>query len=169
MKIVVLLWIIIAGDHQDPRSAYIEHFKPLAITEMNRTGIPASIKLAQAIHESNAGQSKLSTRSNNHFGIKCKSYWQGATYYHIDDDYDDRGVLIKSCFRSYDAPIDSYIDHSNFITESTQYGHLVQTCGKDYKKWAHSLQILGYASDAHYADKLINIVESYQLDLLDDY
>ena len=162
MTLAIFL-IVFSGISDDHKTAYIEKYSAIAIAEMNRTGIPASIKLAQGIHESNAGNSSLSLNSNNHFGIKCKSHWLGETYYHKDDDYDKKGTLVNSCFRAYSSPVDSYIDHSNFIINSIHYSRLVDICGKDYRQWAYGLQNLGYATDPKYAEKLIRIIESQKL------
>lgn len=167
--ITLFVLSILFSNSDDIKNDYIKKYSPVAIAEMNRTGIPASIKLAQALHESNAGASNLSMESNNHFGIKCKSYWQGNTYYSKDDDYNSAGDLINSCFRAYDTPIDSFVDHSNFIVNSINYRHLVQSCGSDYIAWAKGLQVSGYATDPNYADKLISIVENYHLYLFDQY
>lgn len=146
---------------------YIDTYKELAVVEMYRTGVPASIKMAQALHESNKGMSDLATLANNHFGIKCKSYWKGQTYYHKDDDLNAAGQLIKSCFRSYGSTLDSYVDHSNFLKNSTNYYHLFFLDKSDYKAWANGLQRAGYATDKAYANKLINIIELYGLAELD--
>ena len=163
VHIIAFLFIALKGINGDHKTAYIEYYSPIAVAEMNRTGIPASIKLAQGMHESGAGTSKLSTSSNNHFGIKCKTHWLGETYFHKDDDYDKSGTLVESCFRAYKSPVDSYIDHSNFIINSIHYSRLIEICGKDYKQWAYGLQNMGYATDPKYADKLIKIIESHQL------
>lgn len=88
---------------------------------MYRTGIPASVTLAQGLHESNYGMSKLAIEANNHFGIKCKSYWTGKTYFHKDDDLNKEGNLIESCFRAYRSTVDSYVDRSNFLMQSDRY------------------------------------------------
>lgn len=141
---------------------YIETYRDLAIVEMQRSGIPASITLAQALHESNYGLSDLALKANNHFGIKCKSYWQGKTYRHKDDDYIN-GRLIKSCFRSYQQAIDSYIDHSNFLSNTAHYRPLFALDRYDYKAWAHGLKSCGYATDKRYAEKLIKKIERYDL------
>ena len=119
---------------------YIQQYQELAILEMKRTGIPASIKLAQAILESNAGTSHFALASNNHFGIKCKQYWKGKTYQHKDDDLDEHGNLRSSCFRAYSTVIDSYIDHSNFLVESPSYFPLFRSKNISYKYWAYGLQ-----------------------------
>ena len=141
---------------------YVEQYKALAIREMYRTGIPASIKLAQGIHESSSGQGELALNSNNHFGIKCKSEWDGPVYYKKDDDYRN-GRLIKSCFRAYDEVKASYVDHSNFLMRGARYARLFQLDRTDYKGWAKGLKKCGYATDPSYAQKLIKTIERYQL------
>ena len=98
------------------RKAYIKKYKKIAISEMERSGIPASIKLGQGILESDAGNSTLARKANNHFGIKCGGYWKGKTYYIEDDDYDEDGRLIKSCFRKYKNAKASFIAHSEFLS-----------------------------------------------------
>lgn len=166
---LVLSFLTIGFDNFDEEAQnYIETYSELAVIEMYRTGIPASITLAQGLHESNYGQSRLATNANNHFGIKCKSYWQGKTYFHKDDDLNARGELIKSCFRSYESVYDSYIDHSNFLQYSFNYQELFELDKKDYKSWAKGLQNAGYATDKRYAEKLINFIEKYQLYVFDN-
>ena len=140
---------------------YIDQYKDLAVAEMYRSGIPASIILAQGILESSNGSSSLATNSNNHFGIKCKSYWNGKTYYHKDDDLDEKGKLMDSCFRAYDTVIDSYVDHSNFLMYTSHYSVLFQYERTDYKSWATGLKSCGYATDGAYAQKLIDKIELY--------
>ena len=167
---LILLWLSLLSANADlVKQQYIASYAPVAIAEMHRTGIPASIKLAQALLESNAGSSELSKRSNNHFGIKCKQYWLGDTYFHKDDDVDNQGNLIKSCFRAYDHPVDSYVDHSNFLLNSIHYGSLVNEAGKDYIKWANGLQKMGYATDPGYSQKLINLIEKFDLQQYDNH
>ena len=146
---------------------YIDQYNELAVIEMYRTGVPASITLAQALHESNLGKSALATRANNHFGIKCKSYWNGSTYYHEDDDLDETGKLIESCFRAYDTVHDSYIDHSNFLKYTQNYQKLFTIDKRDYKGWAYGLKSSGYATDIKYSEKLIKYIEKYQLNQYD--
>lgn len=146
---------------------YVEQYKDLAIAEMYRTGIPASIILAQGLHESNYGQSRLATEANNHFGIKCKSYWVGNTFYHKDDDYNKKGKLIDSCFRSYNSSLESYVDHSNFLKSTKHYKSLFNYHMTDYKNWAHGLKKCGYATDPNYASKLITKIEKYSLNQYD--
>lgn len=166
------LVLIIFGFSSNPEvemkaSNYIKEYGEIAVIEMYRSGIPASIIMAQALHESNYGDSDLAVRAKNHFGIKCKSYWEGLTYYHEDDDFDRQGRLIESCFRAYENVYDSYIDHSNFLLHTRHYQHLFRIAKSDYKSWAIGLQKSGYATDPNYAKKLIRIVEKYNLDQLD--
>lgn len=165
-----ILSLFIAENPKDAAAnAYVEKFKDLAVVEMHRSGIPASITLAQALHESGVGGSDLALFANNHFGIKCKSYWKGNTYNHRDDDYDEKGNLIKSCFRSYETVIDSYVDHSNFLTQSAHYSDLFTYDKTDYKRWAFGLKNCGYATDPQYAFKLIDKIEKYNLYIYDSY
>jgi flagellum-specific peptidoglycan hydrolase FlgJ len=146
---------------------YIEAYKDLAIVEMYRTGIPASITLAQGLHESQYGTSKLAKEANNHFGIKCKSYWTGKTYYHKDDDYNKRGQLVESCFRAYESDIDSYIDRSNFLMQTERYASLFAYDKTDYLSWAYGLKTCGYATDEQYSEKLIDKIQKYNLQIYD--
>lgn len=146
---------------------YIDQYKEIAIVEMHRTGIPASITLAQALHESGLGNSRLAVYAKNHFGIKCKSYWQGKTFQHKDDDFDKKGNLMNSCFRAYDTVIDSYVDHSNFLTQSARYSELFDFDKTDYKRWAYGLKKCNYATDLQYAFKLIDKIERYNLQAYD--
>lgn len=146
---------------------YIDEFKELAVAEMYRTGIPASIILAQGLHESNYGQSRLATEANNHFGIKCKSNWVGQTFFYKDDDYDAKGRLTDSCFRSYNSALESYVDHSNFLKYTKHYQPLFRFSRTDYKSWAKGLKKCGYATDKAYAQKLINKIELYYLSQYD--
>ncbi len=146
---------------------YIESYKDLAIVEMYRSGIPASITLAQGLHESNYGTSKLATEANNHFGIKCKSYWTGKTYYHKDDDLNKKGELMESCFRAYDSDIDSYIDRSNFLMQTERYAPLFSYSHTDYIGWAYGLKLCGYATDDNYSQKLLDKIEKYNLQEFD--
>ncbi len=143
--------------------SYIEKHKDIAIREMFRSGIPASITIAQAIHESGWGSGTLATESNNYFGIKCKDYWTGPTYYIKDDDLDKNGKLIKSCFRAYEKIEDSFVDHSDFLRDNPRYNVLFQLDPTDYRGWAKGLQKCGYATDVKYAEKLIANIEKYQL------
>ncbi|MFY0675218.1 MAG: LysM peptidoglycan-binding domain-containing protein [Bacteroidia bacterium] len=168
-KLLVLcsfLWVFFnqtnAQDKLTPEQ-YIAKYKDIAIAEMHRTGIPASITLAQGYLESGCGNSTLATKANNHFGIKCHSDWKGKTYYIEDDDYDENGKLKKSCFRVYSNPEESYKDHSEFLTGRSRYAFLFELRTTDYKGWARGLKKAGYATNPKYADLLINIIERYEL------
>ncbi len=143
------------------RINYIEQYQELAIAHHRMMGIPASIKLAQGILESQDGKSELAVNANNHFGIKCKDTWTGDTYDKEDDDY-EQGKLVKSCFRVYPTAEESYFDHSRFLMNGQRYKHLF-SYGKDYRKWAHGLQKAGYATAKNYAERLIRIIEQYEL------
>lgn len=149
---------------------YIEQYRSIAINEMDRAGVPASIKLAQALLESNAGRSTLARKANNHFGIKCGGSWSGKKHYRKDDDYDARGRLRKSCFRSYKNAEESFIAHSEFLRDPNKdhrYGFLFRLKPTDYKRWAHGLKRAGYATNPNYPKHLISIIETYELDKLD--
>lgn len=149
---------------------YIRRYKDVAMREMERSGVPASIKLAQGILESDSGSSKLARSANNHFGIKCGSNWNGDTYFKEDDDYDDRGQLIKSCFRQYRNPEASFVAHSEFLRDpakSFRYGFLFRLDPTDYKSWAEGLRRSGYATNPNYPNLLISLIERYNLNQYD--
>ena len=165
---LALLFSFAAFAERTTVSEYVERYKDLAISEMYRVGIPASIKLGQGILESDSGNSDLCKNSNNHFGIKCKEEWTGPTYAHKDDDYID-GKLVKSCFRAYSSSYDSYIDHSNFLKNRDRYQILFYFHHTDYQQWAHGLKAAGYATAVGYAEKLIGIIERYNLHQYDFY
>ena len=135
---------------------YINKYKELAIAEMQRTGIPASIKLAQGIHETSAGTSELVKKSNNHFGLKCKAEWTGMTVKHTDD-------APNECFRKYDDPKDSYKDQSNYLKGTPRYSFLFNLDPTDYKAWAFGLKKAGYATNPKYSQVLIKLIEDYDL------
>lgn len=141
---------------------YIETYAPLAIKEMSRTGFPASIKIAQGIHESGAGKSNLVSRSNNHFGIKCKSSWEGDKVYHDDD-------AAGECFRKYESAEDSYLDHSDYLKSQSRYAFLFEYDADDHTSWAWGLKKAGYATSPVYAETIIKYVETYQLNELNQY
>lgn len=143
-------------------SAFIDLQSDIAVREMWRTGIPASITLAQSIVESSWGTGTLALEGNNYFGIKCKEDWDGATLYQKDDDYRN-GRLIESCFRVYPSVEASFIDHSDFLLENPRYANLFRLDPTDYKGWARGLKKAGYATDKAYARKLIANIEKYQL------
>lgn len=142
--------------------SYIERFKDIAISEMHRSGVPASITLAQAIIESGWGNGEIARNSNNYFGIKCKDYWQGPAYYAEDDDVVN-GKLIKSCFRAYDDIESSFKDHSDFLRDNPRYNRLFALAITDYKGWAKGLKECGYATNEAYAELLIGKIEQYGL------
>jgi hypothetical protein len=149
---------------------YINTYKDVAIAEMERTGIPASIKLAQGLLESDWGRSQLASEANNHFGIKCGGSWNGDTYYLEDDDKDHKGRIIASCFRVFDSAMESYMAHSAFLTEedrASRYAFLFEYDPTDYKAWAKGLKKAGYATDRKYPQKLISIIEKYELHKFD--
>ncbi|HEU4472383.1 MAG TPA: glucosaminidase domain-containing protein [Flavisolibacter sp.] len=135
---------------------YIATYKDIAIEEMLRTGVPASITLAQGIHETGAGTSLLVKKSNNHFGIKCKSDWKGASVSHDDDA---RG----ECFRKYDDPMQSYKDHSDFLKYRPHYASLFKLDPTDYESWAYGLKKAGYATNPKYPQILIKLIKDYNL------
>lgn len=135
---------------------YIKTYGDLAVQHQKKYKIPASITLAQGLLESGAGQSNLARRSNNHFGIKCHSDWRGGRVYHDDD-------LRGECFRKYKHVEESYDDHSRFLAERSRYASLFRLNIKDYKGWAKGLQKCGYATDRAYANKLIKVIEDYEL------
>ena len=145
---------------QMTREEYIARYQVLAINEMNRSGIPASIKMAQACLESGNGNSELSKKSNNHFGIKCKSTWTGKSVRYDDDEKNE-------CFRKYNSVEDSYIDHTDFLMNNPRYFFLFQLDATDYVGWAHGLKKAGYATARDYGHRLIKIIEEYQLYHLD--
>ena len=136
--------------------SYIETYKELAIEQMERYHIPASITLAQGLFESAAGQSALSLRSNNHFGIKCGTGWNGKKTYHDDDA---RG----ECFRVYSSVRASYEDHSLFLKNRSRYASLFDLLQTDYRGWANGLKKAGYATNPQYAQRLIDLIERYRL------
>jgi flagellum-specific peptidoglycan hydrolase FlgJ len=135
---------------------YIKKYAPLAVLEMHKYDIPASITLAQGILESGNGRSQLASKSNNHFGIKCHTGWKGAKVYHDDDEKGE-------CFRKYKYVETSYKDHSEFLSGRRRYASLFKLRKSDYKGWAKGLKKAGYATDKKYPKKLIKIIEEYKL------
>lgn len=134
---------------------YIDQYKDIAIEQMLRWKIPASITLAQGLLESGAGNSELTLKGNNHFGIKCHG-WKGRAVYHDDD-------LKNECFRAYDSAFDSYEDHSRFLATGQRYKSLFKLRTTDYKGWANGLKAAGYATSPRYAQALIDIIQLYGL------
>lgn len=138
---------------------YINQYRDLAIEQMLKFKIPASITLAQGLLESGAGYSELATKGNNHFGIKCHG-WTGRKTYHDDDE-------AQECFRAYNNVYESYEDHSLLLSRQPRYRSLFSLDGDDYKGWAHGLKKCGYATSPTYAQKLIDIIELYKLQQYD--
>ena len=139
---------------------YIAKYKDDAIREMFRSGVPASITLAQGLLESARGASSLAQYAKNHFGIKCHTVWEGPTYYQDDDEKDE-------CFRKYATVLESYKDHSDFLMNRSRYAFLFELDPKDYKGWAKGLKKAGYAPDPKYPVRLIKLIEEnnlYQFD-----
>ncbi len=135
---------------------YIELYSDLAMKEMLRSGVPASITLAQGMLESDNGNSGLARKSNNHFGIKCHNDWTGRKVHHNDDAFHE-------CFRKYKTVYDSYVDHSDFLRNTPRYAFLFDLDITDYKAWAKGLKKAGYATSGTYADRLIRIIEENNL------
>ena len=163
-SILLLFSISVAqAQSQSPEAitAYIERYKTVAIEEMKNYGIPASVTLAQGIHESGCGQSTLALNSNNHFGIKCHEEWNGQTYHHDDDKP-------QECFRVYTTPEESFRDHSEFLKTRPRYGSLFSLEPGDYKGWAKGLKAAGYATNPRYPEIIIKLVEDYNLNQYDD-
>ncbi len=142
------------------RAQYIAKYAPLAIEEMHRTGIPASITMAQALLESNDGNSYLAVYGKNHFGIKCHRDWTGKKIYYDDDSKHE-------CFRKYNNVEESYRDHSDFLMHKDRYAFLFKLPPDDYKAWAKGLKKAGYATNPHYPQLLIKIIEDNKLYELD--
>jgi LysM repeat protein len=159
-KLLVLFFaaatISAKAQNNEAVNAYITQYRQLAIDEMIRTGVPASITLAQGILESNAGQCNLTQQSNNHFGIKCKTDWVGNVVYHDDD-------AKHECFRSYSCAEASYRDHSDFLKTRPNYTSLFSLDVTDYQGWAYGLKAAGYATNPVYAKSLISTIERYNL------
>ena len=142
-----------------PAESYIERFKIIAISEMNSSGIPASITLAQGILESGNGNSRLAKEANNHFGIKCSTEWKGETILQDDDNKDD-------CFRVYKSAEESFKDHTEFLKRK-RYASLFELDKNDYRGWANGLKTAGYATNPRYAELLISLIERYELNRFD--
>lgn len=167
-RLLILLTaaVLIAGlavaavDTKTAREAYIEKYSSLAISEMERSGVPASITLAQGLLESGAGRSRLATEAHNHFGIKCGKAWKGPTI-RADDD------APQECFRSYSKVENSFKDHSDFLRYYDRYKFLFDLDITDYKGWCYGLKQAGYATDPNYAPKLIALIEEFDLTRFD--
>lgn len=152
------------------RIAYIAQYKGYAMDEMVRSGIPASITVAQGILETAAGTSVLCLTANNHFGMKCGKSWYGDTFFKNDDEYDANGQIQRSCFRAYSNAGDNFADHSMFLHDpqkSNRYGFLFNFAPTDYVSWAKGLQLSGYSPVGHYSARLVEFVERYRLHEID--
>jgi LysM repeat protein len=159
LLLTLAVWITIQtgwAQNNAATIAYITQYKAIAMKEMKRTGVPASITLAQAIVESNSGESNLAKNHNNHFGIKCKSDWTGAKTYQDDD-------AKQECFRAYDNAEISFKDHSNFLKSRPNYVDLFLLDPVDDTAWAYGLKKAGYATAADYPKKLLKIIDDYEL------
>lgn len=155
--VTVFVFIIHSSAQNSAVKEYINTYKNIAINEMIRTGVPASITLAQGILESSAGQGDLVKQSNNHFGIKCKTEWTGSVVYHDDDKR-------QECFRSYPSAEDSYHDHSDFLKNRPYYASLFSLDPTDYVSWAKGLKKAGYATEKDYAAMLVKVIEDNDLE-----
>lgn len=147
--------------YEEEIKLYIADFQEIAKKNMKDHGIPASITLAQGILESGAGKGKLAQAANNHFGIKCHTGWTGESVRHDDD-------AAQECFRKYNDPAESYRDHSLFLTSRSRYANLFKLDKGDYEAWAEGLKAAGYATDKKYPDKLIGIIERFELYAFDN-
>ena len=142
--------------YEEEIKLYVASFHEIAKNSMKTHGIPASIILAQGILESGAGKGKLAQSANNHFGIKCHTGWTGDSVKHDDD-------AEQECFRKYTQPSESYKDHSLFLTSRSRYATLFKLDKGDYQSWARGLKAAGYATDVKYPDKLIGLIERFEL------
>jgi len=142
--------------YEEEIKLYIANFNEIAKQNMKSHGVPASITLAQGILESGAGKGKLALAANNHFGIKCHKGWTGDSVKHDDD-------AEQECFRKYEQPQESYKDHSLFLTSRPRYATLFVLDKGDYQGWAKGLKAAGYATDVKYPDKLIGLIERFEL------
>ena len=156
---ILVLSVLVCAAADTPQQRYIDKYAPTAVREMYRSGVPASITLAQGMLESRYGLSPLATKGNNHFGIKCFD-WKGRTMKYDDDRKDE-------CFRVYGSADESFRDHSDFLRYSKRYHFLFDYNIMDYKAWAHGLKKAGYATDPKYPSKLIRIIEEYKLTAYD--
>ena len=154
--------LILANEPTSIRKEYVSRYSSIAIAQMKKHKIPASITLAQGILESGSGNSFLARSSNNHFGIKCGSQWKGKVSYHDDDKENE-------CFRAYSRVQDSYLDHSLFLTSNQRYAFLFELKQDDYKAWALGLKKAGYATNPHYAERLIQLIEEEKLYIFDQF
>lgn len=161
LAVAFCICILALSDSTSERAqSYISTYSSIAVDEMLRSGVPASITLAQGLLESGYGLSQLAVQANNHFGIKCHSDWKGPS---MNFDDDRKG----ECFRKYDKAEDSFRDHSDFLRYKSRYAFLFELQREDYKAWAYGLKKAGYATDPNYAPKLIKLIETYDLGRFD--
>ena len=167
MKKIFILFICLSAFYaysqyaeEDVRN-YIKNYSDLAVQAMKTYKIPASVKLAQAIYSSNAGQSKVAKEANNHFGLLCNAEYQGEQYYETSD-------RSGNCYRMYSTVKESFQDHNIFLTTRERYASLFQLSSTDYTGWANGLQACGYSINPEYGQRLISIIEKYQLDRFDN-
>ncbi len=156
----LMVTVLVVKGQKLTQAEYIAKYKNLAVSEMYRSGIPASITLAQGLLETESGNSPLVLRSNNHFGIKCKSNWNGPSVSHDDDERDE-------CFRAYGSAEESYRDHSDFLRTNSRYAFLFDYEQTNYKDWAHGLKQAGYATNPRYPEMLIRFIETNDLQQFD--
>ena len=156
LALILLAAVLAMSAGNTPQDRYIERYSDIAVSEMQRTGVPASVTLAQGMLESGCGQSTLTIATNNHFGIKCHKDWKGGKYFHDDDKKNE-------CFRVYENPEESFRDHSDFLRYQDRYKPLFDLATTDYKGWATGLKAAGYATDPEYASKLVKYIEDYRL------
>jgi len=159
LTVTVFLCSTLSFSQSDKRKEYIQKHKDMAVSQMKKYGIPASITLAQGCLESYDGSSRLAREANNHFGIKCHD-WSGEKILHDDNERNE-------CFRKYPNVLSSYEDHSKFLRERNRYGFLFSLPLNDYKGWAEGLQRAGYATNPSYSRQLIKIIEDYELSKID--
>lgn len=169
LMMAMVWWLCASASWMSAEKDYIVRHLPLALEQQAKYQIPASITLAQALVESQAGRSELARRANNHFGIKCKEYWTGESYSKKDDDRNSEGKLISSCFRKYDDVEMSYRDRSIFLSRTTRYNPLFAEEVHSPFTWAKMLSELGYATDSRYASKLIRMIQRYDLQKYDGF
>lgn len=160
ISLILLGSLLLIAAGTDPKQDYIDTYRGIAMSEMARTGIPASITLAQGVLESSSGLSELAVEANNHFGIKCHNDWNGLTYRHDDDQH-------QECFRAYASAEESFVAHSDFLCGRQRYAALFELDPRDYRGWAEGLSYSGYATDPAYPEKLVKIIEDYRLFELD--
>lgn len=162
MKKIIFIFLLLqlSTSFANDTEAYIKKYRKIAIKEMRKYGVPASITLAQGILESGSGKSRLAKKGKNHFGIKCTSDWYGRTIREDDDKKDE-------CFRKYRKAKHSFRDHSQFIATKKRYQFLFDYDKQDYKSWANGLKKAGYATNPNYSNLLINLIEKYDLEKYD--